>query len=261
MSSLDIPKLDILSSTMAGKYKNLISTLAILAIIGVGISAFLFYQYQKTQKELQTIKKATTASQGASSDQLSKIVAEVGKIMKLPEGEVPTMATISDISKLKEQAFFQNGKNGDILLVYNKAGKAILYNPTEKKIVEIAPVGSTGTPASSPGASATRSPSPTPTPTPFQPKILLRNGTMTPNLAAKVEGEIKKVFPSVIIVGKENAARNTYEKTILVVLNQTAKETAQNIAKSLSAAISDLPSAEQKPLNADILIVVGKDKI
>lgn len=261
MSSLDIPKLDILSSSMAGKYKNLISTLAVLAIVGVGISAFLFWQYQKTQKELQTIKKATTASQGANSDQLSKIVAEVGKIMKLPEGEVPTMATISDISKLKEQAFFKNGKNGDILLVYNKAGKAILYNPTEKKIVEIAPVGSTGTPAGSPGANPSPKSSPTPTPTPFQPKVLLRNGTMTPNLAAKIEGEIKKAFPSVIITGKENAARNTYEKTILVILNQTAKETAQNIAKNLNAATSDLPSAEQKPLNTDILIVIGKDKI
>lgn len=246
MSSLDIPKLNILSSAMVGKYKNLVSTLAILAIIGIGISAFLFYQYQKTQKELQAIKKITTASQGANNDQLSKILAEVSKIMKLPEGEVPTMATISDVNKLKDQPFFKNSKNGDILLVYNKAGKAILYNPADKKIVEVAPIGDAG--------------SPSPSPAPFQSKVILRNGTMIPNLTAKIETEIKKASPNITIAGKENAARDTYDKTIIVVLNPKAQETAQTLAKALNVSISDLPSAENKPAGGDILIILGKDK-
>ncbi len=258
---MDIPRLDILSSSMAGKYKNLISILVIVALIGTGFAAYSFYKYQQTQKELQIIKKGTTGSQAATADQLSTVLAEVGKIMKLPEGELPTMATISDVNKLKEQPFFQNAKNGDILLVYNKAGKAILFDPRAKKIVEVAPVGTAGASSASPSPAGSHSPSPVPSPTPqFQPKIILRNGTMTPNLAAKIEGELKKTFPNLNVTGKENAARNTYEKTIIVVLNQAGRDMAQSLSKTLNANITDLPSAEQKP-NSDLLIILGKDKI
>lgn len=256
MASTDIPKLNILTSTMMGKYKNLIFGLALAAVVGLAIAAFSFYQYQKTQKELQAIKKTMTSSQKANNDQVTKIVAEVGKIMKLPEGELPTMATISDIAKLKDQPFFQNGKNGDILLVYNQAGKAILYNPTDKRVVEVAPVGS-----ASPSPSIRPGSSPTPTPQPIPAKVILRNGTIAPNLASKIETEIKKSFSNITVVGKENAARDTYDKTTVVIINQAAKDTALNLAKNLTAIVSDLPSAEKKTTDADILIILGKDKI
>lgn len=260
--SSEIPRLNLLSSPLSGKYKNLIFILTIIALIGLGAAGYSFFQYQSTQKELKAIKQAAGASQSASGDQLSKILVEIGKIMKLPEGEIPTMATISDIGKLKDQPFFQNGKNGDILLVFNKAGKAILYNPTDKKIVEVAPVSNAvaaGSPGSSPGQNPKSTPSPTPTP--IQPKILLRNGTMSPNLATKMEAEIKKSFPQATIVGKENAARNTYDRSIVVILNTALSGNAQEIARTLKLTVADLPSAEKKPTNADILIILGTDKI
>lgn len=249
MATDDIPKLNIFSTAMSAKYKNLVLVLSIITLIGLGVAAFSFYEYSKTQKELQAIKKSTTASQKTTNDQVSKIVAEVSKLIKLPEGELPTMATISDINKLKDQPFFKNSKNGDILLVYNKAGKAILYNPTDKKIVEVAPIGS--------GAGIS---SPSPTPALFQSKVIIRNGTATPNLATKIEAEVKKVSSDILIAGKENAARETYDKTIIVVLNPKAQEMAQNITKIFNATISDLPDWENKPAGADILIIIGKDK-
>lgn len=259
----DIPKLSLISS---GKYKNIILFLIIVSLIGLAIAGFSYYEYQKTQKELQAIKKAAGTSQNTNTDQLAKILGEVGKIYNLPQGEIPTMATISDIGKLKDQPFFQNGKNGDILLVFNKAGKAILYNPTDKKIIEVAPINSSppsNSPGSSPGSSPKSTPSttPTPTPQPIQPKILIRNGTISPNLAVKMETDIKKSFPAVIIVGKENAARNTYDNTVAIVLNPSVKDNAIEIARTLNITIADLPSAEKKPTNTDILIILGKDRI
>lgn len=262
--SSEIPKLNLITAPLSGKYKNLIFILTLVALVGVGVGGFSFYQYQRTQKELQAIKKVATASQNTNTDQLSKILLELSKIIKLPEGEIPTMATISDIGKLKDQPFFQNGKNGDILLVFNKAGKAILYNPTDKKIVEVAPVSNTvpsGSAGSTPLGSPKSTPSPSPTPTPIQPKILLRNGTISPALSTKVEAEIKKSFPQVTIVGKENAARNTYDRTTVVILNTAQSGSAQEIAKTLKMTVADLPSAEKKPTNADILIILGTDKI
>ncbi len=64
----------------------------------------------------------------------------VGRLIVLPEDEVPTIATVTDLEALQGQPFFANAKLGDKVLIFAKAGKAILYDPVEQKIVEVAPV-------------------------------------------------------------------------------------------------------------------------
>lgn len=61
----------------------------------------------------------------------------IGKFMELPVGEQPTLATVTDQEKLKEQDFFAHAQNGDKLLVYPIARKAILYRPSIGKIIEV----------------------------------------------------------------------------------------------------------------------------
>lgn len=241
----DIPKLNILSTAMSAKYKNLVLVMSIITLVGLGVAAFSFYEYSKTQKELQAMKKLITASQKTGNDQLSKIITEVGKIIKLPEGEVPTMATISDISKLNDQAFFKNGKNGNVLLVYSQAGKAILYDPVDKKIVEIAPVNSNGSPAPA---------------TQIKPKVALRNGTSTPGVATKTEGEVKKAYPEVNITLKDNASKNTYDKTAVILLNEAMGKEASILSRFFDASITSLPKGESVPSDVDILVILGKDR-
>ena len=60
--------------------------------------------------------------------------------MELPEGETPTVATISDKEKLTGQPFFKSPENGDILFAYTTAMKAILYRPSTNKIINVAPI-------------------------------------------------------------------------------------------------------------------------
>lgn len=178
-------------------------------------------------------------------NQIKKLIDEVGKIIILPQGEDPNVATVTDIEKLKDQPFFVDGKNGDQVLLYTNAKKVILYDPSSKKIVNVAPltVGNTQTP------------------TQVQAKIALLNGTSKVGLAAKVEAEIKKDFPQANIVSKENAIKSSYDKTIVVVLNQTAKDASINLAKALNVLVGELPSVENKPDGVDIVIIIGKDKI
>ena len=64
----------------------------------------------------------------------------VSKLMVLPTDETPTMATVSDPEKLKNQAFFVNAKVGDKVLIYTKARKAILFSPSQNKIIEVSPL-------------------------------------------------------------------------------------------------------------------------
>ena len=70
---------------------------------------------------------------------MSHVVSRVGNLMLLPE-ETPTIATVSDLSKLQGQKFFANAEQGDIVLMYAHAKKAILYSPTLNKIIEVAPI-------------------------------------------------------------------------------------------------------------------------
>ncbi len=73
--------------------------------------------------------------------QTDAIINAVGQLMTLPTGETPTVATVSDANAAKQQsAFFDNAQNGDKVLMYVKAGEAILYRPSTNKIVLVAPL-------------------------------------------------------------------------------------------------------------------------
>jgi hypothetical protein len=85
-------------------------------------------------------KKATTDPKVAAQKDLQDTVRAVGKLIVLPTNETPTMATVSDPEKLKDQIFFQHASKGDKVLIYTVAGKAILYNPSTNKIVEVSPI-------------------------------------------------------------------------------------------------------------------------
>ena len=55
----------------------------------------------------------------------------------LPSNELPTATTINDLKKLKNQAFFKKAKKNDKLLVYTNKKWAVLYRPSENKIIEV----------------------------------------------------------------------------------------------------------------------------
>ncbi len=93
---------------------------------------FLTYGYVTTKHQLSKLSDPKKASQDATKILTSK----VSKLVELPNGEMPTVATVNDVSKLKTQSFFKNAQNGDKVLIYNKAGQAILYRPTTNKIVQ-----------------------------------------------------------------------------------------------------------------------------
>ncbi|OGI27112.1 MAG: hypothetical protein A2359_02520 [Candidatus Moranbacteria bacterium RIFOXYB1_FULL_43_19] len=77
-------------------------------------------------------------SNAAAQKEVKLITERIGKFMELPQGETPTLATVNDREKLEGQQFFLNSRNGDKVLVYPKAKKAILYRPSSGKIIEVA---------------------------------------------------------------------------------------------------------------------------
>lgn len=244
--NLKIRKIDLSSLNFLrhSQFKNLLMVLSLLAILAISLSGYLYYQYQKTQGELKKFKADAlkTQKQEEASD-VKKIIAEVSKFIDLPQDEQPIIATITNVEKLRDQDLFKKAKNGDKVLIYTKAKKAIIYDPQRGKIVEVSSV----------DLQAGILPKGT--------RMVLRNGSDTPGLASKIAEGLKKDHPDLEIVSKDNALRNDYEKTILVILNEVLKEPAINFAQSFNATLSDLPKDESKPQNADLLLILGQDQV
>jgi hypothetical protein len=132
---------------------NVFRSLTYLVVLALGIGVGVLISQQKPA--WFGLSKGAAAVQA----EVDGTIAKVGKLITLPADEKPTVATVTDVSKIKNQPFFQNAKNGDIVLVYTKAQKAILYRPTENKIVEVGAVNINNQ------AVQTSTPSPSPKPT------------------------------------------------------------------------------------------------
>ena len=220
--------------------KSLPVLIGIVAIIGLGLGGFYYVKYQDAQKEIQTIKTDPTTTQKAAAEQAKQLVRKVGKLIALPS-ETPTVATITDVSKLKDQPFFANAKNGDKVLIYTQAKKAILYRESENKIIDVAPVN-----IGSPSTNQTQ-----------LLRVALYNGTTTTGLTKTVETDLKAKLTNVEVVLKENAASNNYTKTLVIDLSGNKKEETLQLAKVLGGEVANLPKDETKP-DADILVIIGK---
>ena len=69
--------------------------------------------------------------------EISKTVEEVGKVLLLPADEVPSQATVTDLSKLKDQPFFAQAQVGDKVLIFSVSRKVILWRPSIHKVIEV----------------------------------------------------------------------------------------------------------------------------
>ncbi|MES2971775.1 MAG: hypothetical protein V4702_05635 [Patescibacteria group bacterium] len=94
-------------------------------------------QFETNTKELEAYKKDPSQ---ASKAEVARIVGEVGKLYDLPKEEEPSVATVNDKEKLKDQPFFVKAENGDITLIYSKAKLALLYRPGSKQIINVSSV-------------------------------------------------------------------------------------------------------------------------
>ncbi len=105
----------------------------LILVASIGTSIYFYRQYQST--------KALLADPSAAAQQeVRGILSKIGTFMALPTDEEPTLATVLDTEKLKEQPFFAKSANGDKVIIYTKAGKAILYRPSANKIIEVMPI-------------------------------------------------------------------------------------------------------------------------
>ncbi len=112
---------------------KLLGLVTLLVIVAAVPSVYFYRQYQNANRKLANPTEY-------AQEEVRLIREKVGKLIELPPDEQPTIATVTDAARLAEQPFFANAQNGDKVLIFTNAKKAILYRPTANKIIEVAPV-------------------------------------------------------------------------------------------------------------------------
>lgn len=206
-----------------GIVKKKILILANVLLIA-GLAGFGGYYFMK----YRDVKNNPASAEQAAKDQAAKTIEEVGRLYDLPEGEEPSIATVSDKEKLKDQPFFAKAENNDITLIYSNAKLAILYRPSTKQIINVSSV------------------------------------TIQDNLRVKVIGSAaaretaKKALETVQITATEGGEAKSAPTAVTVVdVSGQNAEQAKTIARAVGGTVGTLPAGEDTPKDTDILVVAG----
>lgn len=115
----------------------LLILVAILATTGFGL---MFKKYMETKKQLEVVTSAE-GQKAIAQKEVSALLEKVGKLIVLPQNEEPTVATITDAEALKqEQSFYIDAKNGNRVIIYMQAKKAIIYDEENNILVNVGPI-------------------------------------------------------------------------------------------------------------------------
>ncbi|EKD22926.1 MAG: hypothetical protein ACD_83C00186G0001 [uncultured bacterium] len=223
--------------------KTTLRLVAVLALLSFG--AWSFWRYQQAQKQLRLLNDPQAQSELVAKER-QELLAKVGQLMVLPEGEEPLILDIQDAEVMaKAQPFFQNTVDGDKVLIYVEAGKSIIYSPSRNIIVN------TGALLVSGGAL------PLDIENPLQ--IEIRQGGASDERIEALQAQLLQIA-GVEILEITKAANQNYQGPIVVALveDEARLEQARIFAANLGVPLTeDLPTAEATS-EAEVLVIAGK---
>ncbi len=171
-----------------------------------------------------------SADQRASAAN-TRLITEVSRLAVLPQNESPAISTVVDETKLN-QDFLANAQRGDQVLLYFKAGRAVVYRPSTKQIVNMGPL-------SEPS-----------------PRVFVRNGSPK-EIPQEFLDQIRQL-QDYVFVSRDVSAYRTYKRTIVIDATGNRPDVANRLAKQLGVSVGTLPEGESRP-DADVLVIVGSD--
>lgn len=191
-------------------------------------SATAVYYYQKN-------KEARKDPVVAQKKEIEDLVAKVKKLMLVPD-ETPTLATVEDKEKLKDQPFFKDAENGDKILIFTAAKKAIIYRPNDNRVINSGPIAVTSDTVAS----------------------TVTVSVMASKSSSAQVSATKTALNSItgITLG-DGTAKGDYEKTqVLDVSGNNSQKTDEIVAKLGAEKITKLPEGETVPDGSSIVVFV-----
>lgn len=222
---------------------------AVLLVILLSSTAYFYSKYKKS-----------------IAVQNDETITKIGNLMVLPLDEKPTVATVTDKTKVNNQPFFAHAENDDKVVIYPKSQKAILFRPSIGKLIEVMNISvenKNSTQNTDQAKAAQDSPKQEnqdaqaqATKTPENIKVAVYNGSNVKGLAGTLADKLASM-EGLEIAEKTNAS-SSYPQTIVVNLTDKDAAEIQKIADAVGGQVGDLPTMEIKP-SADVLIIAGKD--
>jgi flagellar biosynthesis/type III secretory pathway M-ring protein FliF/YscJ len=109
----------------------------VLIIIALGVVAFYFFRPDATY----VYNGTDTENTQLTDEQVRAVLAELADNIVLPDEANPFVAVITDIDALvAEQAFYTGAENGDYLIIYPQAARAIIYSLKRDQVINVGPV-------------------------------------------------------------------------------------------------------------------------
>lgn len=224
---------------LSKKVKILLSLILFLVLAGMFVSGYFVIHVYILQP-----KKSILQSEA------QKIVEEVGRIIELPKNETPQLATVSDKAKLSNQPFFKQAENGDKVLFYTIAKKAILYRPSTNKIVEVAPINIRSVDDLNVASLEAKI-------TPAKIKVAVYNATLKKGYASQTAKKITDELDNIEISTIANAVGG-YSQSQIVDFSGKFINEVKKISSIISDAIVTSSAQLEKKPEADILVILGK---
>lgn len=159
-----------------------------------------------------------------------EIVLKVNKTLSIQGDSNPAILTVEDKSKVT-QPFLEQSQNGDKILLYYKAKKAVLFRPSEDRIINQGSY------------------------TPPDAKVFIRNGTAEENRVAEVRSQLEEVS-AIDLVSEDDSPKRDYRGITIVNVTDRYDEKLRELEGLFGAKAARLPAGETFP-DADILIIVG----
>ncbi len=201
--------------------KRMLVLANIVVLLGLaGFGGYFFKKYQDTKN---------ASPEKIQQAQVDQTISEVGKLYALPANEKPDVATVKDKEALKKQyPFFDQAENDDVVLIYKEAKLAILYRPSTKKLVKVGPVN-------------------------------IENGLSIRTVGSDTERSAveKLLTDNKLTFTTGGTAKTAVSGVIVVDLKGTNSEQAKKLAEIVKGTVGTLPEGEDKPADADLLVLVG----
>lgn len=222
-------------------------TVGLVALV-IGGLAFNSFRLSKQNKflglQIETLRKDPNS---VAKEEIKQLVDKLSKLVVLPEGEEPVVATVTDKEKLKDQPVFAKAENGDKILIYSKAQKAYIYRPASNLLIDVIPVNIGNQRMSISGVDEKN---------PLQ--LALVNGSKNSGITNELEKRIQeKNIPGVQVVSKAVAKSDSYEKTLVLDITGKMAKQAAEMALLVGGEVAT-QSAEAFP-KADLMIIIGAD--
>lgn len=216
------------SKKKSGKF--ILVVLVVMLVGGsIGFGAYALKKYQDVKKNPGSVV--------ANNNKV--LLDKLGKILQLPTGEDPQIASVSDKSKLGSDPFFRDVENNDYLIVYTKARRIIVYRESANKVINQGPftINTQG-----------------------KVKVTIVNASATTAAVGRAQKAITdKLGTDLGTVDTAGTAKNRdYKKNQVIDLTggQRAAE-AKKIADAIGGEIkATIPAGETTPQDTEVMVIV-----